>query len=124
MSSYSVRCKQGIDGIIQEEAELLIRSFLDESARSKGTISMSGQNLNVAVVNVLWQMVASKRFDRGVSCIMMSNCWHRVVWLKPVNGLEAKISILYIARCIDTHIVYPLNRPWGSGMNKIIKAQM
>ena len=68
MSSYSVRCKQGIDGIIQEEAELLIRSFLDESARSKGTISMSGQNLNVAVVNVLWQMVASKRFDRGVSC--------------------------------------------------------
>ena len=65
MSSNSVRCKQGIDGIIQEEAELLIRSFLDESARSKGTISMSGQNLNVAVVNVLWQMVASKRFDLG-----------------------------------------------------------
>ena len=68
MSSNSVRCKQGIDGIIQEEAELLIRSFLDESARSKGTISMSGQNLNVAVVNVLWQMVASKRFDWRVPC--------------------------------------------------------
>ena len=57
--------KKGIDGIIQEEADLLIRTLLDSSSASGGAISISGQNLNVAVVNVLWQMVASKRFDPG-----------------------------------------------------------
>ena len=69
MSGNSVWYEQGIDGIIQEEAELLIRTLLDDSTRNKGSISLSGQNLNVAVVNVLWQMVASKRFDWGVQSV-------------------------------------------------------
>ena len=57
--------KKGVDGIIQEEAELLIRTLLEDSSASPdgGTIPISAQKLNVPVVNVLWQIVASKRFD-------------------------------------------------------------
>ena len=59
-------CAKGVDGIIQEEAELLIRTLLEDSSSSEGgTILISGQKLNVPVVNVLWQIVASKRFDPG-----------------------------------------------------------
>ena len=63
-SSKMILCSKGVDGIIQEEAELLIRTLLEDSSSSEGgTILISGQKLNVPVVNVLWQIVASKRFD-------------------------------------------------------------
>ena len=46
-----------MDGIIQEEAELLIRTLLEDSnSVDGGTIAVSGQKLNVPVVNVLWQV--------------------------------------------------------------------
>lgn len=54
--------KKSMDTIIHEEAELLIRSLLENSCDGDKTISISGHNLNVAVVNVLWQIIASKRF--------------------------------------------------------------
>ena len=45
-----------MDGIIQEEAELLIRTLLEDSSADGGAIAISGQKLNVPVVNVLWQV--------------------------------------------------------------------
>ena len=54
--------KKSMDTIIHEETQLLIRSLLENSCDGDKTISISGQNLNVAVVNVLWQIIASKRF--------------------------------------------------------------
>ena len=55
--------KRSMDIIIQEEAELLIRNLLHESCDGDKTISISGRGLDMAVVNVLWQIVASTRLD-------------------------------------------------------------
>ena len=54
--------KRSMDVVIQEEAELLIRHLLDESCDGDKTIAISGRSLDMAVVNVLWQIVDSKRF--------------------------------------------------------------
>jgi cytochrome P450 len=55
--------KQGLDGVIQEEGDLLIRTMFEESMSSPSRTVKIGTNFNVPVINILWQIVASKRFD-------------------------------------------------------------
>ena len=52
------------DWIIQDEATQLVNEFLKESLVSdiKHNVTVKGQ-INIPVVNVLWQIVASKRFN-------------------------------------------------------------
>ena len=88
--------KKGIDGIIQEEAELLIQMLLEDSSASpeRGTILISGQKLNVPVVNVLWQIVASKRFDPHAQ---ETREMLDIVFMRFTRGLTMlhKISLLF-----------------------------
>ena len=77
--------KRSMDIIIQEEAELLIRNLLDESCDGDKTISISGRSLDMAVVNVLWQIVASKRFYHLSFRIDFWFEWWSDCW---TNGIE------------------------------------
>ena len=68
--------RSGCEGVIQEEAELLCK-FINESITSQGsddddfTVSTL---FGIPVVNVLWRMVLSRRFERNDQFI---NSWIR-----------------------------------------------
>jgi hypothetical protein len=55
--------RKGLDGVIQEEGARLIRTMLEESESAPGIILRIETNFNVPVINVLWHIIASKRFD-------------------------------------------------------------
>ena len=55
--------KKGLDGIIQEEADHCIDTIVEASKKSSNGSVIMEQMFNVYVINVLWQIVASKRFD-------------------------------------------------------------
>jgi hypothetical protein len=63
--------KRGLDGVIQDEAEQVVNSLLNDELNclSEGPDGSSFRTVlidstfNVYVVNVLWQVVASRRFD-------------------------------------------------------------
>ena len=53
--------KNSLDEVIHEEADELINSLIEVN-EANGEVKMD-TNFNVAVINVLWKLVASKRFD-------------------------------------------------------------
>nr|AIL94133.1 cytochrome P450 CYP3041A2 [Tigriopus japonicus] len=56
--------RKGLDHVIQDEASQLVQSLLSESRNFSHEVLISN-TFNAPIINVLWQIVASNRFEPG-----------------------------------------------------------
>lgn len=55
--------KNNLDSRIQDEVMIMINDFFMEEMETKGEVFMDGTSFNAPIINVLWHIVGSKRFD-------------------------------------------------------------
>lgn len=71
MSIFPAFIFTDLDCVIQGEADELIQTFIDESS-SKGEVKIH-TIFSAPVINVLWQIVGSKRFDHKADSTKVRN---------------------------------------------------
>ena len=76
--------RNGLDGVIQEEANELVESLLNGDLNCVKEDGAGGRTVlvdsafNTFVINVLWQIVASKRFDPASEACRLNRIFSKV----------------------------------------------
>ena len=76
--------RNGLDGVIQEEANELVESLLNDDLNcvkvdgGGGRTVLIDSSFNTFIINVLWQIVASKRFDPASEACRLNSIFSQV----------------------------------------------